>query len=122
MNGQVHPDLSELAYHIVNLCSFWRRTENDSLRKNEINVLSKMIGICLGVGDAERIARAVALELDSLSIKETDGEIDPDGIEVVFVSTLLQEQLREFEAPAATAFWSAVFESPIKTAVPATTV
>ncbi len=122
MNGQASRDLSELAYHIVNLCSFWRRTESDSLRKHEINVLSKMIGICLGIRDADRIARAVVSELDSLTIVETDGEINPDGIEVVFVSTLLQEQIRESEVPAATAFWSSVFEPPIKTAVSAAAI
>lgn len=110
MTGRVYPDLSELSYHIINLCDFWRRSGFHEKKDNVVRVVSSMIGISLGVDNADQMARAVISELDAVRVIQTDDEVDPEGIEVVFISALLREQTGELAVPSTTAYWSSVFE------------
>jgi hypothetical protein len=59
-----------------------------------------MIGISFGLDHADRIARAVLLELDSVRLAGTDDEVDPEGSEVLFVAAFLRGQVGELAAPA----------------------
>ena len=111
MNGRVSPDLSELAYHIASLCNFWKRSGSPPPSCNRVHVISTMIGICLGIDNADKIACAVVLELDFITeVKRAADEVDPEGIEVIFISALLREQAGELEVPAATTYWASVFD------------
>jgi hypothetical protein len=109
MIGRAYPDLSELAYHIISLSDFWKRSANRSDKDSGVHVIAKMIAISFGVEKADRIARAVMRELDSIRAERTEDEIDPEGIEVVFISALLHEHVDELPVPAATSYWTSVF-------------
>ena len=112
MTGRASPDLSELAYHIIRLCDFWRRSGSHSPKGNVVHVIGNMIGISLGVDHPDRIARAVILELDAIRMARTDQEVDPEGIEVGFIAALLQEQAGELAVPATTAQVVSGFDLP----------
>lgn len=101
MVGTSASHLSELAYHIISLSDFWRRSNRHTQECNEVRVISNMIQIFLGVDDPERIARAVIEELDSVRTERIHAEVDPDGIEVLFLSSFLQEQVGELTVPSA---------------------
>lgn len=100
MRGNVYPNFSELAYHITILCDFWRRSGSITHKDNLVRIIGNMIGIALGVENADAMARAVIAELDAMGIARTNQEVDPDGIDVVFITALLQEQVGEFIFPA----------------------
>ena len=110
MAGRVYPDLSELAYHIISLCDYWRRSDSTQQKKNVVHVIGAIIGIFLGVENTEAIARAVIQELDTIRGAPIHDEVDPDGIEVVFIAALLREQLDALRVPAATAYWVTAFD------------
>lgn len=112
MIGRAYPDLSELAYHIIRLSDFWRRPGCQPPKGNVVHVIGHMIGISLGVDNADRIARTVILELDTIRKARTDEEVDPEGIEVGFIAALLQEQAGELTVPATAAYWASVFDMP----------
>ena len=100
MIGRVHPNLSELAYHIVSLYGFWRRAPIHSDNDRGVDVIAAMIAFSFGSENGHRIARSIVRELDSITSELTNREIDPDGIEVIFISTLLQEHIVELDLPA----------------------
>ena len=54
--------------------------------------------------------QAVIEELETLRSSSTAENLQPDGIEVVFIAALLHEQLDELKVPAASAYWAAVFD------------
>ncbi len=110
MVGRIHPDLSEVAYHIISLCDYGRRSDSGLQKKNVVRAIGAMIGISLGVQNTDAIAHAVIQELDVIRDGRNQREVEPDGIEVVFIASLLHEQLDETRAPAATAYWASVFD------------
>jgi len=108
MTGRIYPDFSELAYHIIAICDFWKRSKCQLQQDKLEYVIGTMIGISLGLDNADRMARAVIEELDSLRLAQTDDEIDPEGIEVIFISAFLHEQVGELADPATTAYPASV--------------
>ena len=100
MSGRICPDFSELAYHIISIRDFWQRAKGQEQQNKLEYVIGAMIGISLGLDHAHLMARAVIEELDSLRRARTDDEIDPEGIEVIFISAFLQEQVGEEANPA----------------------
>ena len=109
MSGSAYPDFSELAYHIISLCDFWRRSNYQRPKDKAVQVISRMIEISFGIDEAGHLARAVIEELDAIRIVRTGDKVDPDGIEVVFISAFLQEYLGALEVPSTTAYWASVF-------------
>lgn len=110
MIDRTYPDLSEVAYHIVSLCDFWKRSPHQDHDSNLTHVIQKMVEISLGAENAQSVARAVIQELQVLRNFPSVESIEPDGIEVVFIASLLHEQLDELKVPAASAYWAAVFD------------
>jgi len=102
MSERTFPDFSELAYHIIIICDFWKRSKGHLQHDRLEHVIGTMIGISLGLDNANRMARAVIEELDSLRLARTDDEVDPEGIEVVFISAFLNEQFGALADPATT--------------------
>ena len=100
MSGRICPDFSELAYHITILCDFWKRSGSPERKDNLMRILRDMIGISLGLEKADSIARAVVTELDVLGVVRTDQEVDPEGIDVIFITELLREEAGVFAVPA----------------------
>lgn len=100
MIGRVYPNLSELAYHIVSLYDFWRRSVSNPENDRSVDVIAAMVAFSFGSENADRVARSIMRELDSIKSEFIDRKIDPDGIEVVFISTLLQQHAAELDAPA----------------------
>jgi len=115
MLSKDHPDLSELAYHIVLLRDFWKRLDSSAQSRNGFKALRNMIEIALGVGDADQIAQAVLEELDLIKPTAAGAVVDPEGIEVLFISTLLQEKTDPLSVPAATNYWARVFQTTTHT-------
>lgn len=110
MIDRTYPDLSEVAYHIVSLCDFWKRSPNQGEDSTLIRVIQKMVEISLGIENAQPVARAVIQELQTLRNSPRVDAVEPDGIEVVFIAALLHEQIDELRVPAASAYWAAVFD------------
>lgn len=100
MSAGVYPDFSELAYHITILCDFWRRSDSLPQKDKLVRVIENMISTGLGIENAGPTARAVIGELDAIGIARTGREVDPDDIDVVFVTALLHEQASALAMPA----------------------
>ena len=110
MSGRTYPDFSELAYHIIRLCDFWKRSRCHPQDDSLVHVIGTMIGISVGLENADQLARAVIMERDALRSAGNGDEVDPEGLEVLFISSFLQAQVAAPAVPAMSGYFASMFD------------
>ena len=109
MLGRTSPDLSELAYHIVSLCAFRKRSH--AQQGETIRAIKPMIEIYFGVDDADSITRTVVTALEAIENVSPLDQAQAEECKVEFVSTLLQKQNTDLAVPRTAKYWATLFSS-----------
>ena len=107
MAGNTSPDLSELAYHIVSLWTFWNRSH--SQKGEAIKAIKPMIEFYFGADGADPIAHMVVAALETIENVNPYDDARAKEDKINSVCALLQLQTVDLVESRTTKYWATVF-------------